>query len=108
MHTGDAAAARVLGGELGRLSAALFAEPNPAVIKAVLHAQGRIPTPAVRLPLLPAHPGSAPRRAGALTSSPAHWPREAGGVQLTGGTRRPFPLVSRGRFLISQETAMPC
>jgi len=31
-----------------------FAEPNPTVIKAVLHAQGRIPTPDVRLPLLPA------------------------------------------------------
>jgi len=30
---------------------ALFAEPNPAVIKAVLHAQGRIPTPDVRMPL---------------------------------------------------------
>ena len=39
---------------LAALSAALFAEPNPAVIKAVLHAQGRIPTPDVRLPLLPA------------------------------------------------------
>jgi 4-hydroxy-tetrahydrodipicolinate synthase len=36
------------------LSTALFAEPNPAVVKAVLHAQARIPTPAVRLPLLPA------------------------------------------------------
>jgi len=33
---------------------ACFAEPNPAVFKAVLHAQGRIPTPDVRLPLLPA------------------------------------------------------
>jgi 4-hydroxy-tetrahydrodipicolinate synthase len=31
---------------------ALFAEPNPAVFKGVLHAQGRIPTPDVRLPLL--------------------------------------------------------
>ena len=51
---GDATAARVLGGPLSTLSRALFAEPNPAVIKAVLHAQGRIPTPAVRLPLLPA------------------------------------------------------
>lgn len=30
---------------------ALFAEPNPAVIKGVLHAQGRIPTPDVRTPL---------------------------------------------------------
>lgn len=43
-----------LGHRLARLSAALFAEPNPAVIKAVLHSAGRIPTPDVRLPLLPA------------------------------------------------------
>ncbi|HMH94327.1 MAG TPA: hypothetical protein VK586_24995 [Streptosporangiaceae bacterium] len=41
------------------MSTRLFAEPNPAVIKAVLHAQGRIPTPAVRLPLLPARPETA-------------------------------------------------
>jgi 4-hydroxy-tetrahydrodipicolinate synthase len=34
----------------------LFVEPNPAVFKAVLHAQGRIPTPDVRLPLLNASP----------------------------------------------------
>jgi 4-hydroxy-tetrahydrodipicolinate synthase len=31
---------------------AAFAEPNPAVFKGVLHAQGRIPTPDVRLPLV--------------------------------------------------------
>jgi 4-hydroxy-tetrahydrodipicolinate synthase len=30
---------------------ALFAEPNPAIIKGVLHAQGRLPTPDVRMPL---------------------------------------------------------
>jgi 4-hydroxy-tetrahydrodipicolinate synthase len=48
--------ARALGHRLSGLSAALFAEPNPTVIKAALHAQGRIPTPAVRLPLLPASP----------------------------------------------------
>ncbi|MFF3948934.1 dihydrodipicolinate synthase family protein [Streptomyces sp. NPDC001902] len=42
------------GHALARLAAACFAEPNPTVIKAVLHAQGRIPTPDVRLPLLPA------------------------------------------------------
>ncbi|MDX2852476.1 dihydrodipicolinate synthase family protein [Streptomyces sp. PA03-3a] len=42
------------GQALARLAAALFAEPNPAVIKAVLHVQGRIPSPDVRLPLLPA------------------------------------------------------
>ena len=56
---GDLGAARRLGHALARLSAAAFAEPNPAVIKAALHAQGRIPTPDVRLPLLPAAPASA-------------------------------------------------
>ena len=40
---------------------ALFAEPSPAVIKAVLHAQGRIPTPDVRMPLEPASPGALDR-----------------------------------------------
>lgn len=51
---GDIERARALGHRLADLSAALFAEPNPAVIKAVLHDQGRIATPAVRLPHLPA------------------------------------------------------
>jgi 4-hydroxy-tetrahydrodipicolinate synthase len=55
----DLGAARRLGPALARLSAAAFAEPNPSVIKAALHAQGRIPTPGVRLPLLPAAPASA-------------------------------------------------
>jgi 4-hydroxy-tetrahydrodipicolinate synthase len=36
------------------VTTACFAEPNPSVFKAVLHAQGRIPTPDVRLPLTPA------------------------------------------------------
>jgi 4-hydroxy-tetrahydrodipicolinate synthase len=57
-RAGESGRARTLGHRLARLSAALFAEPNPAVIKAVLHAQGRIPSPAVRLPLLPASPGA--------------------------------------------------
>lgn len=56
---GESARARALGHQLAALSAALFAEPNPVVIKAVLHAQGRIPSPAVRLPLLPASPDAA-------------------------------------------------
>ena len=51
---GDVLRARELGHRLAALSAAAFAEPNPTVIKGVLHAQGRIPTPDVRLPLLPA------------------------------------------------------
>jgi 4-hydroxy-tetrahydrodipicolinate synthase len=53
-QAGRADQARELGHRLAPLSAALFAEPNPSVIKGVLHAQGRIPSPAVRLPLLPA------------------------------------------------------
>ncbi|MET9610740.1 dihydrodipicolinate synthase family protein [Streptomyces sp. NPDC006512] len=53
-EAGDVPRARALGHALARLSAALFAEPNPAVVKGVLHAQGRIPSPDVRLPLLPA------------------------------------------------------
>jgi 4-hydroxy-tetrahydrodipicolinate synthase len=53
-HSGDAARGRGLGHRLAPLSAALFAEPNPVVIKGVLHALGEIPSPAVRLPLLPA------------------------------------------------------
>jgi 4-hydroxy-tetrahydrodipicolinate synthase len=53
-HVGDSTRARRLGHRLAGLSSAMFAEPNPTVIKAVLHAQGRIPSAAVRLPLLPA------------------------------------------------------
>lgn len=53
-RAGDIAHARRLGHRLSRVSAGLFAAPNPTVIKAVLHAQGRIPTSRVRLPLLTA------------------------------------------------------
>lgn len=60
-RAGDVARARPLGHRLATLSRALFAEPNPAVIKAVLHARGRIPTPAVRPPLLPATPAATAR-----------------------------------------------
>ena len=53
---GDTVRARALGHRLATLSAALFAEPNPTVVKAVLHSQGRIPSASVRLPLLAAGP----------------------------------------------------
>jgi 4-hydroxy-tetrahydrodipicolinate synthase len=53
-ESGDVARARELGHRIATASAALFAEPNPSVIKAVLHARGQIPSPVVRLPLLPA------------------------------------------------------
>jgi len=51
---GQVSVARQLGHDLAPLSRALFAEPNPVVIKAVLHQLGEIPSPAVRLPLVPA------------------------------------------------------
>ncbi|MGG2463860.1 dihydrodipicolinate synthase family protein [Streptomyces sp. RGM 3693] len=51
---GNLAHARPLGHRLAELAQAVFSEPNPTVVKAVLAAEGRIPTPAVRLPLLPA------------------------------------------------------
>ncbi len=54
----DAARGRALGHRLDALGAALFAEPNPTVVKAVLAEQGLIPSAAVRLPLLPAAPES--------------------------------------------------
>jgi 4-hydroxy-tetrahydrodipicolinate synthase len=37
---------------------AMFAEPNPAVFKGVLHTQGHIPTADVRLPLVNASSAS--------------------------------------------------
>jgi 4-hydroxy-tetrahydrodipicolinate synthase len=57
-RAGDARRARCLGAPLAPLAAALFTEPNPTVIKAVLHARGRIATPDVRLPLLPPDPAT--------------------------------------------------
>jgi 4-hydroxy-tetrahydrodipicolinate synthase len=70
-HCGRAGHARELGHRLGSLSAALFAEPNPAVIKGVLHAQGRIPSPAVRLPLLPARADTVGAALSLLRAGPA-------------------------------------
>ena len=43
-----------------------YAEPNPSVFKGVLHAQGRIPTPDVRLPLVNASPASVERALAAV------------------------------------------
>ncbi|WP_306214382.1 dihydrodipicolinate synthase family protein [Actinoplanes sp. RD1] len=45
---------RGLGHRLTRLSLELFARPNPVGVKAALHADGRIPSAHVRLPLLAA------------------------------------------------------
>jgi 4-hydroxy-tetrahydrodipicolinate synthase len=51
------------------LSRALFAEPSPAPIKAVLHAEGRIPTPHVRMPLADASPEVAERAVAAARAA---------------------------------------
>jgi 4-hydroxy-tetrahydrodipicolinate synthase len=48
---------------------ALFAEPSPAVIKAALHAEGRIPTPRVRMPLSDASPEAAERLRAAIAAA---------------------------------------
>lgn len=48
---GEVAAGRAHAEALLPLVGALFAEPSPAVIKALLHAEGRIATPDVRMPL---------------------------------------------------------
>jgi 4-hydroxy-tetrahydrodipicolinate synthase len=45
---------------------ALFAEPNPAVLKGLLHRQGRIPTADVRMPMAPASVAAVDRAAQAL------------------------------------------
>ncbi|MFI1200607.1 4-hydroxy-tetrahydrodipicolinate synthase family protein [Streptomyces sp. NPDC020883] len=65
---GNLAHARPLGHRLTALAQAVFSEPNPAVVKAVLAAQGRIPTPAVRLPLLPASDAAATRALARLSA----------------------------------------
>ncbi|MFE6846678.1 dihydrodipicolinate synthase family protein [Streptomyces sp. NPDC057686] len=71
-QAGDVARARALGHGLARLSSALFAEPNPAVVKAVLHARGRIPTPDVRLPMLPAGEETVSAALARLSELPEH------------------------------------
>jgi 4-hydroxy-tetrahydrodipicolinate synthase len=49
-----------------------FAEPNPAVFKGVLHAQGRISTPDLRLPMTPASPAAIDRCLSAIDSASRH------------------------------------
>jgi 4-hydroxy-tetrahydrodipicolinate synthase len=56
---GAADEARLLGHRLTHVAQALFAEPNPVVIKALLHRLGQIPSPVVRLPLLRASDAAA-------------------------------------------------
>jgi 4-hydroxy-tetrahydrodipicolinate synthase len=63
---GDIAEARPIAEVLLPLTLALFAEPSPAVIKAVLNAEGKIPTPHVRMPLADASPAAREQALAAL------------------------------------------
>ena len=88
---GDVVRARELGHALARVSAAAFAEPNPAVIKGALHALGRIPTPDVRLPLLPAAADSVDALLGRLAELGGHGEQTGGGPGLAAVTLRSAP-----------------
>ncbi|MEV6850846.1 dihydrodipicolinate synthase family protein [Actinoplanes sp. NPDC051411] len=66
-QSGDLPGGRALSHRLAPRSAALFAAPNPTVIKGVLHAEGRIPSAAVRVPLTPAAPEQVAQARGLLT-----------------------------------------
>src|SRR4051794_5412032 len=68
---GDVAAGRPHAEALLPLVGALFAEPSPAVIKALLHAEGRTPPPDGRLPLVNAAPASLERARQALAAARA-------------------------------------
>jgi 4-hydroxy-tetrahydrodipicolinate synthase len=63
---GDVVGGRRIAEALLSLTLALFAEPSPAVIKAILHAQGKTPTPHVRMPLADASPPARERALAAL------------------------------------------
>jgi hypothetical protein len=63
---GGVAEGRTIAEALLPLTLALFAEPSPAVIKAVLHAQGKIPTSHVRVPLADASPATREQALAAL------------------------------------------
>ena len=74
---------RQLGHQLAALSRALFAEPNPVVIKAVLHELGEIPAATVRLPLLAASPAAAQaaRQLAVVTAGGSEFPGPADPTQ---------------------------
>jgi 4-hydroxy-tetrahydrodipicolinate synthase len=75
---GDVATGRAHAEALLPLVLALFAEPSPSVIKALLHAEGRIPTPDVRAPQAAASPAALARAAAALAGARAAAPVTGG------------------------------
>ena len=74
---GEVAEGRAHAEALLPLVLALFAEPSPAVIKAALHLEGRIPTPDVRMPMSPASPAAVERARAVLATATATAPAPA-------------------------------
>jgi 4-hydroxy-tetrahydrodipicolinate synthase len=68
---GELHKSRELAAALHPLAAALFAEPSPSVLKGVLHALGRIPTPNLRMPMTAASPAAVERALAALRTATA-------------------------------------
>ena len=68
--TGKLDEGRALSEALLPLVKRLFAEPNPAVIKGVLHATGKIPSPSLRLPMTPASAAAVDAALAALEKLP--------------------------------------
>jgi 4-hydroxy-tetrahydrodipicolinate synthase len=66
---GDVATGRAHAEALLGLVQALFAEPNPAVVKALLHEQGLIPTPDLRMPMANATAPALERARAALAAA---------------------------------------
>ncbi|TFV83488.1 4-hydroxy-tetrahydrodipicolinate synthase [Blastococcus sp. CT_GayMR16] len=75
---GRVADARARAEALLPIALALFAEPNPAVIKGVLHAQGRLPTPDVRLPLTNASRSAIDHALAAISGTPRERAAQSG------------------------------
>jgi 4-hydroxy-tetrahydrodipicolinate synthase len=66
---GDVVSGRTHAEALLPLVLALFSEPSPAVIKAALYLEGRIPTPDVRMPMSAASPAAVDRVRAALAAA---------------------------------------
>jgi 4-hydroxy-tetrahydrodipicolinate synthase len=67
------------------LTLALFAEPSPAVLKAVLHARGKIATPHVRMPLADASPDARDHALATLDAVTRQQERAGAGVAAANG-----------------------
>ncbi|WP_018179651.1 4-hydroxy-tetrahydrodipicolinate synthase [Jongsikchunia kroppenstedtii] len=84
----DFATARRLSGPLVDVAEALLGQPNPTMIKAVVHAQGLLATPAVRLPLTPPPAGAVAAAVAVIERYPAITRADAPAHALSVGAPR--------------------